>query len=199
MMEDKNYGLIILASGISRRFGQQDKLLAPFRGQALAVHTAELAINTRCSTCVCVVRPDCPELAAIYTSRDIDIIVNEHPEDGQGRSLALGVAAIADCKCDYTHVVLADMPLVTPAHLEMLRGQIGDHEAAIAYDGKRRSPPALFRQSMFQRLIDQQGDAGARNILRASQSVKNVAMPACDLVDLDTPEDLKRLEAGNID
>lgn len=193
MTIEENYGLVVLASGLSQRFGQSDKLLVPFRGQALAAASADLAIETRCSARICVLKPNCPELEKIYSSRDIEPVINDRPEDGQGHSLSLGIKAIADRGCHSAYVVLADMPFVTTAHLKLLHTEIGECDAAISFDGERRSPPALFRQTMFQRLIDQDGDSGARDVLRISDSVKQVTMPPGILFDIDTPEDLKRL------
>lgn len=194
MTDEEKIGLVILASGMSRRFGQKDKLLAPFRGEALAVQSANLGVELQCSARICILKSNSPELQKVFSSRNIDIIINERPDDGQGHSLSLGMKEIADRGCHSAYLVLADMPLVKPSHLRMLHTQIGDHEVAIAYDGKRRSPPALFRQSMFRKLIDQAGDTGAKEVLRASRVVKYVTMPPLVLTDVDTPEDLKRID-----
>ena len=190
-----NFGLVILASGLSKRFGDQDKLLASFCDQPLAKQSAMLAAGLRLSPSICVLRPHCPELEKLFTAHKIDLVINDAPEAGQGHSLALGIKAIAERGCDYAYVVLADMPLVTAPHLELLRTQISDHEAAIAFDGRRRSPPALFRRSLFPKLINQSGDSGAKEILRTSNAVKNVSMPANILIDIDVPDDLKKAEA----
>ena len=195
MSSGTNYGLVILASGQSHRFGDKDKLLAPFRGKALATHAATLALDPQLTTCICVLRPACPQLERIFLSANTEFVVNGKPQDGQGRSLSLGISAIAQHSCDGAFVILADMPFVKTSHLNLLRHGIGDHEAAIAFNGQRRSPPALFRRSMFQRLISQTGDSGAKDILRDSASVKNIAMPADDLIDIDSPEDLKRYDS----
>ena len=188
-----DFGIVILASGMSRRFGNTDKLLAEFRGQALAIASADLAKKMKCAARICVLKPNSPELATLYSSRDIETVINERPEDGQGNSLSLGIKSVADRGCRSAFVILADMPLVNQLHLEMLSDQIGDNEAAIAFDGTRRSPPALFRHSVFQSLIDQKGDRGARDLLRDSGRVKNVLMPLNVLFDIDTPEDIERL------
>ena len=199
MIVEENCGLIILASGLSQRFGPTDKLLALFRGQALATSSADLAIDMQYSARICVLKPNCPALEKIYVSRNIEPVINNRPEDGQGHSLSLGIKAIADRGCDSAYVVLADMPFVTTVHLKMLRLKIDDCEAAIAFDGTRRSPPALFRHSMFKKLIDQTGDNGARGLLRVSETVKQVTMPPNVLIDIDTPEDLKRSNVNRHD
>ena len=196
MTDDEKIGLVILASGMSRRFGQADKLLASFHGQPLAMQSANLGGELQCSERICVLKPNNSELETIFSSRNIDTIINDRPEDGQGHSLSLGIKEIAGRGCLSVFVILADMPLVTISHLKMLQTQIDGNEVAIAYDGNRRSPPALFHYSMFQRLIEQKGDTGAKDLLRTSELVKNVTMPTGVLFDVDTPEDLKRLETS---
>ncbi len=194
MIDWRDCGLVILASGRSKRFGDGDKLTAPFRGKPLAEHAAQLADAAPFAKAIGIIAPERPELRRLFSSYNITMLVNDDPDAGQGRSLALGVNAVAELGCKVAIIALADMPFITHSHLDRLRIEIGENEAAIAFDGQRRSPPVLFRNSMFENLTSLTGDAGAREILRQTRRVKNVMMSAKDLIDIDTRDDLTRYD-----
>lgn len=194
MIDWRNCGLVILASGQSKRFGDGDKLTAPFRGKPLADYVAQLADAAPFAKSIGVIAPERSELKRLFSSYNITTLVNDDPDAGQGRSLALGVSAVAELGCKVAITVLADMPFIKHSHLDRLRVEIEENEAAIAFDGQRRSPPVLFRNSMFEKLTGLAGDAGAREILRQTRRVKNVMMSAEDLVDIDTRDDLIRYD-----
>ncbi|MEO1242652.1 MAG: nucleotidyltransferase family protein [Pseudomonadota bacterium] len=194
MIDWRDCGLIILASGRSQRFGDGDKLTAPFRGKPLAEYAAQLANAAPFAKSIAIIAPERPELKRLFSSYNITTLVNDDPGAGQGRSLALGVSAIAELGCKAAIITLADMPFIKHSHLDRLRIEVGENESAIAFDGQRRSPPVLFRNSMFEKLSGLTGDAGAREILRQTRRVKNVMVPTEDLIDIDTREDLTRYD-----
>lgn len=194
MIDWHDCGLVILASGRSKRFGDDDKLTAPFRGKPLAEYAAQLAHAAPFAKAIGVIAPESPELKRLFSSYSITTLVNEDPDAGQGRSLALGVSAIAELDCKAAIIVLADMPFIKHSHLDRLRIEVGENESAIAFDGQRRSPPVLFRNSMFEKLTGLTGDSGAREILRQTRRVKNVMMSAEDLIDIDTRDDFTRYD-----
>jgi CTP:molybdopterin cytidylyltransferase MocA len=76
------------------------------------------------------------------------------------------------------------MPTVSVAHLRALivTGEV----TASAYDG-RRGVPAYFPASMFTRLIELHGDAGARQLLKEARTVEL----AGGELDIDTVADLE--------
>ncbi|MHA7871195.1 MAG: nucleotidyltransferase family protein [Hyphococcus sp.] len=188
-------GVIILAAGFSRRFGPADKLLTPFRGKPLAAHTASVVAELPAANKVAVAPSANDDLAALFAGAGISTLENATPQAGLGRSLALGVTEVArDNHCAAALVLLADMPFVEMAHLERLLAEIGDSEAAIAFDGIRQTPPALFRRSLFPALCKLTGDRGAKEILQGAQRVRRVRTPAEALKDIDTPADQLRYE-----
>lgn len=195
MISWEQCGLIILASGQSSRFGETDKLTAPFRGRPIAAYAAQLASAAPFAKSIGVVPAGRPALNGIFQSAGATLVTNNNPNAGQGRSLALGVKALSDQNYDAAFVVLADMPLVRLPHLDRLRQEIGAHDAAFASDGKRRSPPALLRKSTFPLLAKLEGDHGAKAALE-DFITRDVDLPADALADIDTIDDLHRLEAS---
>jgi CTP:molybdopterin cytidylyltransferase MocA len=83
-----------MASGFSRRFAPENKLLVPFRGKPLARHTLDLVLGMDCFTRVFFVaaRDETAALARDGPER-LRVIRNGHPERGQRESIRLGVEA----------------------------------------------------------------------------------------------------------
>jgi CTP:molybdopterin cytidylyltransferase MocA len=77
------------------------------------------------------------------------------------------------------------MPAVSAEHLREL--MTADEVTASSYAG-RRGVPAYFPRSMFERLIELRGDAGAREMLKDAPAVQL----AGGEMDVDTAEDLAK-------
>ncbi|MDR0387151.1 MAG: nucleotidyltransferase family protein [Treponema sp.] len=90
---------ILLASGFSRRFGGENKLLVPFRGKPLARHTLDLVLNMKVwkgifFVCACDrVAALARDAAAAADGPPLEVIRNAAPEKGRRESVRLGVEA----------------------------------------------------------------------------------------------------------
>lgn len=90
---------ILTASGFSRRFGQQDKLLYLFKGKPLARYTLDLVsyINRFNPVVFVAAKPEVAALAedaeVMRPGLDLRIVLNDHPEYGLRESVRLGVIA----------------------------------------------------------------------------------------------------------
>lgn len=178
---------VLLAAGLSSRFGQADKLLAPLDGLALAQHAAGALTQL-------------PLHARLVVTRDVGmdwpgfgIVANDRPEAGLSRSLALGVTAARALDAEAVLVALADMPFVPAAHFVALIGRFSGPASLVAsMAGADPMPPALFGSDWFGELESLRGDRGARALLRNADLVR---APAQWLVDIDRPEDLAQARA----
>ena len=179
---------IVLAAGLSRRFGTTDKLLADLHGQPLAAHIAitlsEMDLFDRIAICRAASGP----LAELFESRGFRVIANPDSAEGQASSLRLGVAAAEAAGAEAILVCLADMPFVSPDHLTGLLA-IGQSSlaASIPDTGGSASPPAVFARQHFSTLLALTGDKGARDLLRQAPTL---ACPAVELSDFDTADSL---------
>jgi molybdenum cofactor cytidylyltransferase len=93
---------ILTASGFSRRFGKEDKLLYLFKGKPLARYTLELVTRMNRFNPVVFVAAK-PEVAALTEDAgimrpgvDLRIVLNNRPECGLRESVRLGVIAAGD-------------------------------------------------------------------------------------------------------
>ena len=121
--------------------------------------------------------------------------VNPSPQDGQGGSIAVGVAALKP----WTRaalVALGDQPripeTVVPGLLEAF-GRGGRAIVVPVYRGTQGTP-VLFASEVFPELLALRGDAGARAVVLARpERVEAVALDLPMPLDVDTPEDYAKL------
>ena len=190
-MKLEDTAVVVLASGLSRRFGGENKLLAPLDGKPLTAHVAAYVAEADVGHRYAVVDPQAPGVGRIYSDQGFILVENPTPEEGQGAALGLGCAAACKDNHEGLFVCLGDMPFVTPKIFAMLASQIGDGDAAICTDGVRVSPPALFSKDAAKGLLRLKGDAGAKKYIESLDNVARVKMPAAQLRDIDKPEDLQ--------
>ncbi len=157
---------IILAAGLSRRFGG-NKLLTDWRGRPLIAHAISSACAAPVDEVLVVVGHQATELVAVvetYAQRPVIIVNAADYAEGMGASLSAGIKALGP---DIMAVVifLGDMPLVpldmAAKGLEAVRA--GAMAAAPVFDGGR-GHPAVFRADVFPILAGLRGDQGARSL-----------------------------------
>ena len=187
MIRAEATALILLAAGRSERFGADDKLVEPFLGKPLALHVVTALEAIPFKARIGVVSGTALDLAA----HGYQEVANDAPEEGQGRSLRLGVAAARAAGVEAVVVALADMPRVTASQVYRLLDAAEGPDAILASsDGVRPRPPALFGAGRFDALAGSTGDQGARALIVAG---RHIVTSAAELVDIDTPEDLAAL------
>jgi molybdenum cofactor cytidylyltransferase len=180
---------VLLAAGLSRRFGGPGKLVAAFRDEPLALHAARAVAALPFQRHVAVCRDDDDALALMLGRLGLAVVRNSDPVRGLASSLALGVEAAGDAEA--VLVCLADMPLVTGAHLRTVVERVGPAGivASVPARGEAPGPPAAFARERLPELRELTGDKGARHLL---QGAELVLAPAGTLADFDTPEDIVR-------
>lgn len=187
--------IIVLAAGLSTRFGAGNKLLADFRGRPLADHIAGTIEPLSFAAKFAVCPADQPALATLFAQRGFSVLPNPDNAQGQATSLRLGVEAASAAGAKSALICLADMPLVTGDHLLALAERLGEdsaaHIASVA-DGGAPMPPAIFGHDHFLALLQSIGDRGARDLLR---SAARHIVPARQLADCDTLEDFATFSA----
>jgi molybdenum cofactor cytidylyltransferase len=190
---------IILAAGRGSRFAGSNKLLAAFRGRPLVRWAAEAALASQARPVVVVVGHDAAAIDAALAGLPVRVVANPRHADGLSASLRAGLAALPT-GVEAALVLLADMPLLTAAHLDRLIAafRAGDPPPVCVpvHDG-RRGNPVLWPARLFPSLMRIEGDVGGRALLAsAAGPVVEVAMPdPAVLIDIDDTEGLAVLGA----
>ncbi|WP_337660519.1 nucleotidyltransferase family protein [Anderseniella sp. Alg231-50] len=182
---------IVLAAGISSRFGADNKLLADYGGQAMVRGVVEAALAADLEPVIVVTGHEADDVRQALSGLDVDFAHNADFATGQAGSLKTGIAAVPQA-CTGAMILLADMPAVNVAIINRLVGEFADEACIVVprHEGKRGNPVILGRGT-FAGLEKTSGDRGARNLLAGD----NVRMIDIDtdavLRDFDTPESLQ--------
>ena len=180
--------VVLLCAGLSERFGQGNKLLAPLNGKPLVAHAAELCTRISLAGRIAVVPPNELALRALLLELGFDLVVNPHPEVGKDSSLRLGLGkALATDPCGVL-VLLGDMPHVNIAHLEALCDAANDEIAAISSADGHVSPPTLIPAEAARQVTTAVDKSVRESLGRPAE----VPAPPSMLTDYDFPEQFGR-------
>lgn len=184
---------VVLAAGMSRRFGS-NKQLHKIDGVPMVRKVAALARAVCGNNTLLIVGYDHHCVTAAADGECQFIAINEDFADGIGSSIACAAKSLA-FSADAMLILLADQPLINVEHLnDVLSAWSGDDEEIIAtsFSGVQ-GPPVLLPRSLFPRLAKLSGDSGARDLLHDSQCRLSFVHFEPAAVDIDSPEDLKKL------
>ena len=185
--------ILLLAAGGSTRMRGGDKLLETLGGEPLLVRSAQVALASSAENIIVVLGANRVARESVLAGLPVRIVVNENWQDGMGRSIAVGAAALAP-GIRGVIVMPADMPDLTPALLDGLIGALSASapETILRPRTREGKPgnPVLFGAVHLPALAALSGDAGARQVIAANRDdlryidVEGEAV----LTDLDTPE-----------
>lgn len=165
--------VLILASGRGERFtasgGQGSKLQAMLNGKPVLQHT----IDAVCAS-------------------GLPYHVERGPHPGMGDAIAAAVRATPDAVGWL--VLPGDLPLIQSATLRTVANALADHAAVVpTFDGQRGHPVGFSSQCRVD-LELLKGNKGAALVLAAWSAIELVVNDAGSVADIDTLDDLQRLE-----
>lgn len=187
-------GIVVLAAGRASRMGEggPHKLLAEFDGEVLVRRVVRRAVEAACGPVFVVTGHRSGDIAEALSGLDVEIIGNPSYATGMASSLRTGLIAAEAAGLPAIMVLLADMPNVAIADIQMLAQTLRKAETpaiirAVA-DGQRGNPVILPAHT-FEALKALEGDIGARAVIESSGlPVIDVEIGAAARVDVDTPE-----------
>ena len=181
---------VLLAAGLSTRFGEDKLVYALADGCPIAIRAAQNLVQVLPRS-VAVVSSTASPLAVGLLDLGYQLVVNDMPAQGMSRSLRLGVEHAATATGWV--IALADMPWIAPGTIRQVVDALvrGASLAAPAYQGRRGHPVGLASR-WRDALGANNGDQGARDILTA-HSAELVSIDVADpgvVRDIDTQADL---------
>lgn len=211
-------GCVIMASGLSTRFGS-NKLLAPFgpAGEPLLCRALDATATPRFAGRVVVTRS--PEVQALCESQGVPCILHALP--GRNDTVRLGLEALLAQLPDLAGCMFlpGDQPLLQRDTVESMVGIFGWHAETWAERGQTREEidraifrlghrykndpapllgsPVLFGRAYFDALRTLPEGKGGGVILRQHPDCVHAVYigDRNELRDADTPEELRELEA----
>lgn len=184
---------VILAGGGSSRYGQP-KMLLDWHGKPIIRQVAETALRAGLNPLVVVTGAVDTALRDALVGLPVHFVHNPEWQGGQSTSLRKGVEALLET-VGSALFLLADQPLIS---VDLIQSLIKRHQETLApvvaprVEG-RRANPVLFDRVTFKLLQTVQGDQGGRAIFNQI-AVDYLDWPDSNLLlDIDTPEDYRRL------
>lgn len=194
-------GGVLLAAGMSRRMGDENKLLVEIDGVPMVRRAAEAMVAGGIRRLVIVTGHQADKVVTVLeglVGPDLDLRFVHNPDfaKGQAGSVAAGIAALSD-ELSGVLIGLGDMPFIAPELVaEMIRDHSGlsDHEQRISFpvfEG-RRGNPVLWGSGFFGALAKLSGDVGGRHVLSENPAAVNSISWTDDSIhqDIDTDSDL---------
>jgi len=187
--------IAILAAGQAHRFGGE-KLDMPVAGRSLGRFALDSALQLDAPRPVIIVREPVPDFARRAAEEGVaELILNPRADEGLATSVALAARSAALAGSRALLLMLADMPLVSPATLSRLAASAAPgRPAAVRHPDGNAGIPACFTSDQFAALQELRGDRGAAALLRQAE-VSLIDASAAELRDIDTRADYGEFEA----
>ena len=190
---------IIPAAGRSSRMGQFKPLLR-VDGQTLIQRAVSVFLQNRIEDIIVVTGHRAAELEAALARYPVRIARNESYARGMFSSVREGIR-ILPAQCEGFFVLPVDHAFVTPATVGRLIEVFRDHPDRICHPciDSRRGHPPLVPARLATVIAEHDGTGGLRRVLKRWAHLA-LDVPVADpniALDLDTPEDLPKLNQVN--
>ena len=189
-------GAVVLAAGPSTRMGRPKQLLQ-FSGQTLVRRAASVAVEAGCRPVVVVTGAHAVATREALSGLDVQEAKNQEWPSGISSSIRVGVEAVVRTSPSTAAILLmlCDQPFVTQellARIVAAHRETGRSIIASSYGGSY-GVPALFGKKYFAQLTALEGSVGAKQLIQKHiADVQLVDFPQGE-IDIDTPDDLSRL------
>lgn len=184
---------IILASGFSRRMGE-DKLLLKLKDESIIETVIKSAHGSNLDRVIIVYRKE--EIKKIADKYNLDTIINENADLGQSESIKTGVKSI-EKQTDFMFI-MGDQPFIDSELINRLIKQYYscDKDILVPYYNEQRGMPSIIGRKYKDELLKLQGDKGGRDLMnKYSSDVKKLYLEDDKRgTDIDTLEDLERVK-----
>ena len=196
----KNFSAIILAAGFSKRFGEDNKLLADLNGKPVISHTLDKIAQLPFSKRIVVINPEQTAIKSLCDPSRFQTVENQNAADGMGTSIAAGVSAASNA--NGVAVILGDMPNIRQDTYEILitACEQGSGQTIVvpSHQGQR-GHPVFFSNDFFHELTALTGDKGANSVIEKHHDcVRSIAVNDPGILsDIDTQAALLKAKRNN--
>lgn len=196
MAPDGDIAAVVLAAGSSRRFGEENKLLASIDGHTLVARVVGALLDGGVGQLIVVTGWDRVGVERALAGGKPRLAHNAGWDAGMGSSIGVGIAALNPLPAA-AFIVPGDMPLLTPAVVAALITAFNDGgRDRVVYPathaGEQRNP-VLWPRRFFADLQKLAPAEGAKPLLMRLPATDRIAIEFGDeraFVDVDTPIEL---------
>jgi len=192
---------IILAAGVSQRFGQPKQLLK-LGGKCVIEWVLDASLTSRLESIFLVLgyryQSILKALGAKANHPRIQVVINNRYRQGQSSSLRTGIFQISKI-FPSAMFLLGDQPMVDSRTIDRLLEQFwfSKKNICVPIYQNERGNPTIFSRKYYDQIQNIKGDIGARQLIEdnpAQVLEVKVENPLC-FFDIDTEEDFKKIQS----
>lgn len=186
--------VVLLAAGKSERMGQ-NKLLMPFRGDAIIGRTLDNLLASRAGEIVVVLGSRAQEITKVIGGRPATLVLNQNYAQGMSTSLITGLLMVSK-QAKFVLVALGDQPFITRHTYDRLIEAVlnTDKGLVVPVYRQRRGNPILIRAGYIPEILRFTGDVGGRELLvRYPDDILELEVPDEGIIiNVNTPEEYEK-------
>ncbi len=190
-----NIVAIVLAAGLSRRMGSQNKLLLELGKQSMVEAVVDRLIASPSSKVIVVVGHEADQIKSVISDKAVSIIKNDQYQTGMTSSIKAGVAQLPE-DADAFMICLSDMPLLMTHHYAELIKAYAVHSAADEcilrpqVNGKK-GHPVIFHKAYKESIMQCTDTDGCNAVIQAhhAKCIYYDTEAVAYIRDVDTPQD----------
>jgi molybdenum cofactor cytidylyltransferase len=192
---------VVLAAGLSRRMGPQNKLLLPIEGEPLVRRAVTRVLAVGLVEVVVVLGHAADEVEQALSGLSVRPALNSDYASGQVSSVRAGLAALRE-PVDAVLICLGDQPLLTSADLRAVVDAYGARphgSILVPFRGERRGNPVMIDAGSARETLERGTNFGCRHFIEQHpERVYRWQAPSDHYVrDVDEPADYQALVGGS--
>ncbi len=191
---------ILLAAGISKRFGNNNKLLENFNGKPLINHILDKLLEIYdTSELLIILGYEQKKIKNLINNKHIKTLENMDYKKGIGSSIALGVKNL-ETKIRGVMIFPTDMPYIDTKdiiNLEKKFLEMNCKKVIIPKYNSRSGNPVILPSIYFSYLKNLKGDFGAKTLIK-EKDIIYFKTGIGTIIDIDTREELNKAKLNLI-
>ncbi len=190
----KSVSIIVLAAGLSTRFGR-NKLLEPIGSEAMIGHVVSETLKSKADRTIVVCGHDSEKVRLALKDYRCDIVFNEDFEKGQSFSVRKGLSRVSN-SADAVMILPGDVAGVDHKIIDAVIDEFAHSRAPIVTAGYQgvSGHPILFDRSLIEELKDiDEETRGVKKVVSKYRARRRlVETTKAALLDIDRQDDLER-------
>ena len=160
---------ILLAAGLSKRMDGENKLTKKIQGIPLIKHSINNILASSIDELIVVLGYQKEIIENIVDKNNkIKFVFNKDFHSGMSSSIKIGLNHVSN-NTEAFFICLGDMPMVNPGiYNQLIKSRDQKNIVIPVYKGQQGNP-VLFDKSMKQKIMNINGDAGAKKILEMNK------------------------------
>ena len=160
---------ILLAAGLSKRMGGENKLTKKIQGIPLIKHSVKNILASSINELIIVLGYQKEIIEKLIDKHEkVKFIFNKDFESGMASSIKVGINHLSD-NSEAFFICLADMLMVSSNIYDFLIKSKNQKDILVPTYKGQQGNPILFNKSMKEKIMSIDGDAGAKKILELNK------------------------------